>query len=68
MTGFLDQQSIEIPCPECRKKTSKTIGWINKNSHFTCSCRNVVTLNANQFRNEIRKIEDALKNFGKNLR
>ena len=38
MAGFLDNQSIEIPCPDCGHKTAKTVGWIKANKKFICRC------------------------------
>lgn len=59
MLGSLDSAEIEIPCT-CGHKSKKTIGWIKSNSKFTCVCGINITLDADQFRREIDKVDDSL--------
>lgn len=64
MAGILDSAEVDIPCEKCGGKTKKSIGWIKRNSEFTCVCGQRITLNADQFRREIGKVDrsvDALK-------
>lgn len=68
MAFSLNDQKIEIPCPQCRRKTAKTIGWIKSNRHFTCICGTAIELDKAQFTREIASVEKALNDFGKKLR
>lgn len=68
MAGFLDNVSIDIPCPKCGRKTKKTIGWVKANKKFTCGCGVEVVLDAGQFRGEIAKAERAEADFKKALK
>lgn len=38
MPGLFDNQAIDIPCPKCSKKHSKTVGWLKSNRQISCSC------------------------------
>lgn len=59
MTGIVDDQTLDLPCPKCGKKTKKTVRWVKANKQFTCSCGTAITLDADQFRAEIAKLEKA---------
>lgn len=59
----LDNQEVEVPCENCKKKHKKTIGWIKRNSKVSCGCGAEINLKADQFRREIAKIEKSLKEF-----
>lgn len=70
--NILEQETIDIPCENCRRKNKKTIGWIKRNKQFACICGTVISLDTDQFRREIAKVERSLadldrmlKNFGK---
>ena len=72
MTNFLDSAEIEIPCENCSRKTKKNIGWIKSHKDFACACGTKITLDTNQFKTEIDKVEKSfaelqktIKNFGK---
>lgn len=61
MTGMLDSQTIELPCPHCKHKESQTIGKLKFNPKLTSrACRRSFTVNANQLRAAIQKIEKSL--------
>ena len=42
--SVLDDEPVEIPCPKCGAKHQKTIGWLNVNDRFACSCGVTITL------------------------
>jgi len=72
MSGFLDNQTIDIPCPGCGKKASKSVGWLKANHNFTCSCGAVVNIDTSKFKSGIAgaeknlsDLERTLKNFGR---
>lgn len=71
--SILDDASIDIPCPQCGKETSKSIGWIKANQEFACpGCGNTIRLDSEAAIRELQKADNALddlraalKNFGK---
>ena len=64
MNGIVDDQTLELPCPHCGKKTAKTVRWVKANQQFTCACGTAVTLDAEQFRAEIAKLDKAFASLG----
>ena len=36
MAAELDGATIEVPCPKCRYKSRKTVGWLKAHSELTC--------------------------------
>ena len=64
MANHLDSAEIELPCGNCGRKTKKSIGWVKSNRSFNCSCGSRVEFDPNQFRQQIAKIENALRGLG----
>lgn len=60
MSGLFDNASIDIPCSECGHKTPKTIGWIKRHNNFACTCGTNITLDGDDFRRELAKVEKSL--------
>lgn len=68
MISNLDGQSIDLPCPHCQRKLSQTIGKIKTNPTLRCpNCGQTFSVDANQFRTEIAKVEKALADLGRTL-
>lgn len=68
MTGLLDNETIEFPCPHCRREVSETIAKLKRNPKLTCrACRQDFTVNANQLRAAIQNIEQSLANLQRQL-
>lgn len=68
MTGPLDSQTIEFPCPNCRQKCTETIGKLKLNPKLTCrACHKDFTVDANQLRTGIQGIEKALTELKRTL-
>ena len=57
MSGILDDQTMDLPCPKCGYKTRKTISWIKTHENLTCSCGAVIQLKTDEFRRKIGEIE-----------
>lgn len=58
--GFLDSETIEIPCEGCGKEHSKTIGWIKTHSEISCSCGATIKIDKSEFVRGISGVERAL--------
>lgn len=68
MKTTLDSQVIEIPCPHCGHKLKESIGKLKTNPKLTCSkCRGVVSIDANQMRAEVAKVEKSLAQLSRTL-
>jgi len=63
VSGLFDFKSVDIEC-ECGKKHPKTIGWLKTHSQFMCSCGTKITLEADEFRRDLRKIDEAAQRAG----
>ena len=62
MKSALDSQTIEIPCPNCGKKSRETLGRIKAVQKLTCRhCRQTFDLDKTQMTREIAKVDAALK-------
>lgn len=66
--AMFDKAEIEIPCPKCRRKTAKTVAWLNQNSAFTCLCGTRIELDTSEFRREMQKANKAVADFKKSLK
>jgi uncharacterized Zn finger protein len=68
MKRMLDSQSIEIPCPNCSRKRSETIGKIKTNPTLRCvSCGKEFKVDARQFTTEFAKVEKALADLQRTI-
>jgi transposase-like protein len=68
MKSILDGQTIELPCPHCSRKLTETIGKIKTNPDLTCrSCGKTFSVKADQFRQEIAKLEKSLADLQRTL-
>ena len=68
MKNMLDDQSIELACPHCGHKLSQTIGKLETNPKLTCTkCRGVISIDANQMRSQISKVEKSLADLQRSL-
>ncbi len=65
--NFLDQQEIDIPCPQCGHESSKSVRWLQANERFTCACGAVIVLEHEQFRAGIKQAEKSLNELGETL-
>lgn len=58
--GLFDDAEIEIACPGCGHKQKKTVRWLSNEKSFTCpGCRERVTLDNDELRRDMRKVDKA---------
>jgi len=68
MKSLLDDQTIELTCPHCAHKFKERIGKLKTNPTLTCSgCHQSITIRADQFRNEIAKVDKSLADLRRTL-
>lgn len=73
MKGFFDAEKVDVPCPGCGHKVTKTVGWMKRSPEWTCAgCGRDVKLDASQVARSLKQVDDAisqlertLKKFGK---
>ena len=73
MTINLESNRIEISCPSCSHKISKTLGELKLNKHIKCtSCGHLIQLENSNFKKglqsakkNIADFERAISKFGK---
>lgn len=58
--------TVPLRCPSCGQQTHKTLESIVQNKGFNCECGAHTELDVTLFAAEIRKSEEAIKDFGKN--
>lgn len=64
----LDSQAIEFACPHCSRKNTQTIGKLKSNPQLTCrACGQAFTVNANELRTGVQKIEKSLADLQRAL-
>ncbi len=69
MKQALDSATVEIPCPHCTNKTSKTIAQLKTQREYACRhCGNTVSLDTTQMRRELAQVEQQLENLSRTLR
>jgi transposase-like protein len=63
---MFDSATINIPCPECSRKTSKTIGWIKSHNSMTCSgCGASITLDKKDLLRGLQQVDKSIQRFSK---
>ena len=70
MAFNFNSAAVDIPCPKCGHKHSRTIGWIKTHTSLTCessSCGSVMELDQGKFVDEIRKAEKLVDALPKKL-
>lgn len=67
MPGFFDSQSIDIPCPKCRKKHSKTVAWLKSHREIACACGSTISLDLDKFLGPLKKIERDLASIPRKI-
>lgn len=68
MAGFLDNAPFTFSCPKCGHKIEKTVGWIESNRHYTCTCGQRIDFDTDEFRQSEANVERALKNAFKDVK
>ena len=58
----LDSVAIELPCPHCGKKNSKTIGRLKTKPDLTCSyCGQWFSIDKAELAREVAKVEQQIQ-------
>ncbi len=64
---LLDDHKISLPCPKCKRKAVKTVGWVRRNRYFVCGCGTRVNLDSTGLDNAVcaldRQVSDVRRQF-----
>jgi len=66
--GLFDSEIIDLDCPGCGHKHSKTIGWIKTHSEIPCQCGATINLDKDQFVRDIDKVEKELDSIPREIK
>ncbi len=61
MPGFLDDETVGIPCPECEREISLKVAEIRKSPTVTCTCGQKIAIEGTQFDREAAKVDAAAR-------
>lgn len=68
MSGPLDSQVVEIPCPHCGHQLRETIGKLKTDPHLTCGrCQGAVEVDAADLRRKVAQVNKALADFTRKM-
>jgi transcription elongation factor Elf1 len=60
----LSDVTLDFPCPYCRHKFYKTVGWAETHSSLICPiCGRNIQFNTNELRNAVKTVRAAIANF-----
>lgn len=67
--GFLDSAQIDIPCPGCGGKTTKSIGFLTSNNQMDCSsCGETIRLDTSDLKRGIGDADRQLDELKRTIR
>lgn len=66
MPGFLDDEKLNIECPQCGGKLSKSVRDLKRSDVKCPKCG--VRFETSQFKKELDKVDRQLKDFQRNLK
>ena len=66
---MFESAEIRVPCPGCGHKSVKSLAWLKANDQFICDgCGKSVTLDREQFRAGLDKVDQSIAKFRASLR
>ena len=66
--GFFDNQTIDVPCPECRREVSARVGELKRSPTLRCPAGHSFDVDAKQLVRDLEKVEKSIANFGKGFK
>ena len=61
--GFLDDESIEIPCPACGRRVKTTVGAGRRSPTIQCPGGHTINVEGSGFDREVIKAEKAVEDL-----
>ena len=66
--SFLDDQTIDVPCPECSREVRARLGQLKRSPTLRCPSGHDFDVDAKQLARDLKQVEQALANFGKGFK
>lgn len=66
--GLFDDQSIDIPCPQCKAKVTARIAQLKRQPTLKCRAGHSFDVDAKELVRKLEQAEKALSNLGKNFK
>lgn len=63
----IDEQLIDLPCPQCGHKLSESIGRLKHSPELTCVCGCLVKVEASDLAAGIEDVEKRLDEFSRSI-
>lgn len=63
----IDDQVVELPCPQCGHKLPEKIGRLKHNPQLTCVCGAVIDVDAADLATGIKTVEKELDDFSRSI-
>ena len=66
---MFENANIDLNCPGCGHKMTKTLGWITSHKQMLCSgCGETIHLDTDQLARDFKKLDKILDDFPKEIR
>lgn len=66
--GFVDNQTINVPCPQCRRKVAARVGQLKRDPTLRCPAGHAFDVDAKQLVRDLEQVEKSIANFGKGFK
>ena len=61
---LFEEQTLDVPCPKCGAIRQLTVPQLRSDPRFACAvCNQEVVIDASQFRDELKKAEEAFSDL-----
>ena len=68
MKSVLDNETIDIPCPNCGRKLRELVGKLKTSPKLTCRhCSTAFDVNAKQFKAATEKVDKSLADLQRKI-
>lgn len=66
--SIFDDRKIDVPCPQCRHKNSKALGWLRNNTKLVCGgCNVAITLDNEKLVSGLDEADKAMEGFRRTI-
>lgn len=66
--SVFDDQTIDVPCPECGQEVAASVRQLKRSPTLRCANGHSFDVDAKQLVRDLDQVEKALANFGKGLK
>lgn len=66
--GLFDDQKIDVPCPECGRKTLARIGKLKRSPTLRCPAGHDFDVDAKQLLRDLKEVDKAVSDLAKSFK